>query len=680
MMQQKSVQIKKMIKYSFGKIIGAEYSQIERAIERAKIVSFDIFDTLVKRNVKTPEDVHDLVHKEFFRQTGFDITEYQKIRVNSEKEARKYSKKEEISLEDIFGFLSGVSDSNKKKLQKIEEETELAICCPDLRMKAIYEYALKAGKRVIITSDMYLDEEIIKKILHKCGYYNFEKLYLSSSYGLCKSTGSIFDVIKGDYASFQGKIFHIGDNVKSDYFMPKRKGLDALLIDGQRNLLRYWEKNNKNVDNQLLYGRLYSFLNNHIEDHKNDAAHIAYEVLGPMLLGFCTWLNEKIKSDKIEKIFFLSREGKILQEAFNILYPQSKIPQTYLYVSRQALIVPLLAEANNFDEMIGMLKVFLHVPVLKTIRILCGLDQKQFKEKLVCIGLSEETKIHDIPDEEKSKVYHIIQEMGGCEFKQQKRYILKYLAENDFSGNIAIVDIGWAGTMQMSLQQYVEGSGAVLRGYYFGVRNMEKDDYYVCFQRNGYLFESRKNKVFDLMVRFTTEIFEILLLNRTGSVRKYSLEKNRIVPVLADPEYIGKDGDFLGSIQSMALSFINTIKEDAIFKGNLDVPADIPMVAYSYFAVYPRMNTINLFERFHFFTDGDVRKLLPDHGFFYYIFHYEELKRDLNESLCKIFFLKKVFKLNLPYFEILKLLVIKCNARSEFRKRYYTTKENEDCI
>lgn len=671
-MRQKAYQIKKMIKYAFGKIIGAENSQIEHAIECAEIISFDMFDTLIKRNVKVPEDIHGLVCKEYFRQTKINLCEYRKLRINAENVARKNSQKEEINLDAIFHYLQGISKDEKIKLRKIEEETEIQACCPDLQMKEVYDYAVNAGKRIIITSDMYLEESVIKAILHKCGYNNFEKLYLSSSYGLCKATGSIYEVIKKDYAAFEGRILHIGDHVKSDYIVPKRMGLEALLIDGQKNFLRYWKRNNKSVNDQLMYGRMYTFLNNHIGSDDNDAVHIGYEVLGPMLLGYCTWLNGKIKSDNIERIFFLSREGKIIQEAFNILYPQNKIPQTYLYVSRQALLVPLLADADDFDEIIKILKVFLHVPVLKTIGVLCGLDQKKFDEELTDIGLNEETKIYEIADNNKAAVYHIIQKMGGSIFKQQKEYVSRYLNENNFFGNIAIADIGWAGTMQMALQEYVgESSDTVLRGYYFGVKNMEMDDYYVCYHRNGYLFEVEGNKEYELMVRFSTEVFEILLLNRTGSVHRYSLEKNQIVPVLSESEYHGNEGDFLESIQSKALIFLKMIKEDDIFKSNLKIPEDILMVSYANFAVYPEMNTINIYGKFQFLNDGKIRNLLPDYGILYYIFHLRKLKQDLNECFCKIFFLRKLFKVNFPYFKLLKFLATKCNIKTAFRKRYY---------
>ena len=319
--------IKMFIKYGFGKVLGVHDDKIIQAIRQAEVVSFDIFDTLVKRNVPDPESVHKFVYKEFLKQTGIDVHGYEGLRIDAEYKARSNSQKEEISLDDIFCHLESVTEDYKSVLRELEEQIEILVCCPNLRMKAIYDQVLENNKKIIITSDMYLNEEVIKKILHKCGYDNYEKLYLSSAYDKCKATGSLYEVIKTDYSEFTGKILHIGDNVKGDYVIPRMKGLKALLIDGQQNILKFWKSKSKKVDNQFLYKQLYTYLNNHAYNIKNDAVSIGYEVLGPMLLGYCKWLNEKIQIDKIDKIFFLSREGKILQDAFNILYPHMEIPQ-----------------------------------------------------------------------------------------------------------------------------------------------------------------------------------------------------------------------------------------------------------------------------------------------------------------------------------------------------------------
>ncbi len=229
----KAVKIKRLVKSSLGKMLGAGNRQVKWAIARAEVVSFDIFDTLVKRTVKYPEDIHILVQKKFSGQMGVEVDDYQKRRMDAEAVARKNSRKEEVSLSEIFSYMDGVKETHREFLKKIEETTEIENCLFNQRMKAVYENALRDGRRIIITSDMYLDEKVIKKILYKCGYNDYEKLYLSSALGLCKSTGSIFEIIKEDYAGASERILHMGDNVKSDFVIPKLKGLDALLINGK---------------------------------------------------------------------------------------------------------------------------------------------------------------------------------------------------------------------------------------------------------------------------------------------------------------------------------------------------------------------------------------------------------------------------------------------------------------
>ena len=92
--------------------------------------------------------------------------------------------------------MRGIPEAYKGMLLRLEEETEVGICCPCQRVKRFYQMAKKKKKPILITSDMYLRETVIRRILKRCGYGDFERLYLSSSYGLCKSTGTIYDVIR----------------------------------------------------------------------------------------------------------------------------------------------------------------------------------------------------------------------------------------------------------------------------------------------------------------------------------------------------------------------------------------------------------------------------------------------------------------------------------------------------
>ena len=145
----------------------------------------------------------------------------------------------------------------ERRLQELEKEIEIKISTPNLKIKAVYDKVLEAGKKIIITSDMYLDQETVRQILCKCGYDGFEKLYLSSSFGLCKAKGSIYEVIKRDYP--HERILHIGDHIRSDYFVPRKRGIDAILINRNLCSLRFWSQKGKYVTDQLLYQRMYAF-------------------------------------------------------------------------------------------------------------------------------------------------------------------------------------------------------------------------------------------------------------------------------------------------------------------------------------------------------------------------------------------------------------------------------------
>lgn len=663
--------IKSLGKRIILKFLKAEDCQIEKLIRKADVVSFDIFDTLVKRCVKMPEDMHKIVAGKFYAETQVQLGEYQKYRMEAEKKARRQCIGEEVTLEEIFSHIENIPEIHKRRLRRIEEETEIEICCPCLEKKKIYQKTRKMKKHIILTSDMYLDADIIKKILRKCGYEHYEKLYLSSDYKLCKAKGSLYEAVKKDYPACRGKILHIGDNIKGDFLAAKRKGIRSCLIDGQKLNLKYWKLNKKT---DFDYEKLFFYLNHHINSAYHEAERIGYEILGPMLLGYCMWLKEKMEKDGIEKIFFLSREGKILQKAFQALYPESDIEQCYLYVSRQSLVIPLIADTEDFDSMIAIVKTFLHIPILRTIRIVCSLEQEEFCRALSEIGMGEDTKIYEVPSDKKGAVFDIVQKLGKEQFEQQKALAKRYLKENGFTGKIAVADIGWSGTIQNALCQYAADTNTSVHGYYLGVRNGAEGTAYQKLYRAGYLFDIGKNETFDLMARFTLEVFEMLLLHQEGSVIGYGIKNELVVPILEKSEYKGKEGNFIDSVQNTALDLLRTIGKDSAFRNHLKVRPEYVMNAYARFAVYPKMNTIHMFEKFHF-LDVSVKKLIPEHGIFYYMIHLKELKTDFENSFCKIFFLKKLFRLRLPYFKLLCFLAVKMNIQSNYRKKFYAQKK-----
>ena len=59
-------------------------SSLQKAIDHASVVSFDVFDTLIKRNCANPTDIFTITEKRFNRQNGDKITGFKKARIEEE--------------------------------------------------------------------------------------------------------------------------------------------------------------------------------------------------------------------------------------------------------------------------------------------------------------------------------------------------------------------------------------------------------------------------------------------------------------------------------------------------------------------------------------------------------------------------------------------------------------------
>ena len=230
-----------MQKYKLSDKVMHHKGIIYTLIDCHDIISFDIFDTLIKRNVSKPEDIFSIVQKRYHEKTGKDVTDFRILREKAEKEARAKSASEEIILEEVYDILEkeyGVD----KSIINIEISVEQEYCIANFPVKKIYEYCKKRGKKIIIVSDMYISSANLKKILEKCGYDDYEKLYVSSEYLRTKRTGELFKQVVFDFHIKANKILHIGDNWKSDVLAPLKKRIHTWHIKRDKIYTRFLEK------------------------------------------------------------------------------------------------------------------------------------------------------------------------------------------------------------------------------------------------------------------------------------------------------------------------------------------------------------------------------------------------------------------------------------------------------
>ena len=155
-----------------------------KAIDKAQVVSFDVFDTLLLRPYLKPMDmfIHmERAHKCFgFAQRRLRASHVFHLKHGREKEA---------TLDDIYDQMPEFAD-----MKQVELDWEWQTIRGNGEMKSFWDYALQHGKSVIALSDMYLPPEFVARLLEHNGFTGASKLFVSATAGAAKSAGEGGDV------------------------------------------------------------------------------------------------------------------------------------------------------------------------------------------------------------------------------------------------------------------------------------------------------------------------------------------------------------------------------------------------------------------------------------------------------------------------------------------------------
>lgn len=337
------------------------------------VVSFDIFDTLVVRPFLVPSDMFFLLDKHFKDLEGqFRLQNFRDIRVESEVIARAAKRDgEDVSLGQIYDVMQREFSVKKHLAGKMllkELEYEIRYCSQRKTAKELYDFAVHAGKKIIITSDMYLPVETLETILKNCGYKGYDKLYVSSHHGTMKATQNLYKHIVEDLNVTPGSVFHIGDNYESDVIAANRAGWKAMHFP---KTTESWGDAFKIIfgddtvyaQNHLGITVAYAlaaniYFDNPYRDFNKDSVYngspylVGYFALGVSLLGFTRWMIDDMKTKNLSSIVFLARDGYLPMRVFEMFMQVCEISTkvNYLPTSRKATIpLALFGQINVSD-------------------------------------------------------------------------------------------------------------------------------------------------------------------------------------------------------------------------------------------------------------------------------------------------------------------------------------------
>ena len=626
---------------------GLEYIKQQIWTCSQEYISFDIFDTLVKRPFYEPQDIFKLLDKYFYDKTGNDIS-FSALRVEAEQCARNYYgaqlSTEEITLNEIYDYIVmryGVKRSIALEMMDLEQSHEIQFCEPRKAGVELLELAKASGKKVVLISDMYLGKNVVGDILRKCGVTQYEKLYLSSEERCLKYNGHLFLRALSDLKISSDNILHIGDSWRSDIEGSHKVGITSIFfprtIEVFENKICGCITNRcselgrdvcgdyidyKSIKSNLGFRCMQAIVANEYFDNpyrsfssesdlNSDPFLIGYYPMGMHISGIAKWIDFCVKKINPSEIYFLARDGYLPMKAYQKYAKDKSVTVKYIQASRKALLPIMLKEAINFYQLPIEYKA--HSP--RTLMEVLAPFTKEIDYVSVINneGIMYEENFSSIEDYHQFIKIFLKDLYDGDKHEREKTLVRQYYLR--FIKDGIAFDLGYSGRIQAAICDSINRSVDALF--------LHED-----FDNSTRLKENRRFEIhsfYGYRPTVTGLIREHLLSDYSGSCIGFHNDGENVVPVIETREKKYSDRFVVDTIQVASLAFldefVNWFKDTPVFNAfshiEVSVPlegflrkpskADIKLFSGSYFedVVYGARTEINIEE----FITNELRSI-----------------------------------------------------------------------
>lgn len=596
-------------------------NQIEKMWEKIydfEYVSFDIFDTLLFRTVLSPEDVFDIVQYRYNEKHDNKIRNFKETRTRYEIKLRDSDKNREITLKKIYNSLP-YTEEIKKELCYLEKNTEINNCIPNMPMLELMQKCSEYNKKIIIVSDMYLDRDTIEKMLRKIGITCRYRLFLSSEEGVTKKSGRLFPKVIDILGVKSSDIIHIGDNEYSDIKMAEKAGIKAetRLICTQ-DIDLYQRRNNT-----IKYNHLNAIFKNEYRGEDVSEYRIGYTVVGPLLYAFCDWFHEQKTRNNYEKVFFVSREGYLIEKIYKEMFPYDTTQ--YIYLNKNLLRFPLLNAECSMTNLINTLPMKDTYSIIELLNALGVGNNETYYKKFSDVNMISRKDILDGKyDAAFKEVFDDVKE----ELKKQNEYLLGYLKqEGFFEGRIFLVNNSINGNGQIMIQKILQKN------------NISVDISGVQFVKSRKCREALQDKCIswisdsNLSGRYTMKfnryalLLEHFMFEPSGTAVRFDRDiDGKYLVICASQQEESNNNALIQNIQANAIRFVHDYKRTVPLKLSLKT-----IKAFDNLFRKPKNQDINLLKNIYD-VDYDGSNLL------YLKMNWKQIQYKEENNLIRLFF------------------------------------------
>lgn len=452
--------------------------QLKRAIDAARVVSFDVFDTLLFRITKRPEAIFALMGQKL------GMENFEQFRRKKQQEISeilvKRGEAPHADLDQIYAYIAEQDQGRDwEKVKELEIQMELDAVFQNPEIYCWYQYALNQGKVIIATSDMYLNGRQIRQMIDKCGYTQISRVYSSADLRCTKYEKTIFSAV-AEKEGVEGKeILHIGDNVKADVENARQSGWNAFWYEREY-------QTNENAPGV--------FCDVLVKAKKNVTFwnRLGGDVAGELYINLYRWISGLKKKYACEQICLLARDGYNMWKIFQNMGGKDIV---YLEMSRRSL---LLAGIIRLDqESLDLLPPYAIGQTLEEIVDYLGLDKEKLDyQKAGFYSYSDIIRTKE--DQKRVKELFQMNEREFLEACERERKAAKVYFDSlgIWNKKNLYFDCGWNGSSQFLLERFYRAVEykTEARFAYVGILDNEKSRRQLAgSQFDTYLFGPGKN-------------------------------------------------------------------------------------------------------------------------------------------------------------------------------------------
>lgn len=519
------------------------------AHEGVRVCSFDIFDTVLTRSVCHPEVVFIYAARmaKDHLPSACPPVQFAHVRKRAEVRARHWYG-ESTTLNRIYNELQkslGLSTQATEQLKAAELAVEQRVLYPVPSVQPALQSLRERGVNLAFTSDMYLPAAFLRKRLIEHDLWRAEdRLFVSCAHGVQKGGGRLFEPVLQEMQCDAHDAIHIGNSEYADVKGARTAGLQAIHFDdGNPNryeqILADHAPKTAGLTGCMAGASRYARLHTEVHSDREKALRdVAASVMAPVLTGFVLWILDRVRDQRLKRLYFTSRDGHALIPIARQLANALEVDCTfkYLYLSRAALL-PVNPDSDTLSRMLQF-------------------EEAGGEEVLARYGLNVEDVLPHLPDESASQqirsrpltekgrqlITTVLTQLRNSSkavpVVDQGRDLLKrYLIQEGLSetGRFGFVDIGWKGSIHSLLSDFLQDEALRTRplpAFLFGLSSSQQPH---VAHRTAYFFDEYRKLGYRNLLQPRTAIFTLMEAFCTadhGTVSGYRMDGDSVVPIL----------------------------------------------------------------------------------------------------------------------------------------------------